>query len=179
MGASLAAVLSTAMVMVSSSAGAAVGPGPTAGSPVVRWSPPARAGAAWAWPIDPPHEVRRGFTPPEQRWLPGHRGIDLTARVGQAVRAPETGRVSWAGPLAGRGVVVITHPGGLRSTFEPAVTALPVGTAVARGELLATVSDAPGHCAPATCLHWGVLRGRTYVDPLSLVSRDPVVLLPL
>ena len=177
-GASLAVVLSTALAVVGSTTDAAVGPRATEGSPVAE-SQPARVSASWTWPVDDPHEVLRGFTRPEQRWLPGHRGVDLAAGVGQVVRAPETGTVSWAGLLAGRGVVVVTHPGGLRSTFEPVARALPVGTVVQRGDLVASVSDAPGHCAPATCLHWGVLRGRTYLDPLSLLGREPVVLLPL
>ena len=44
---------------------------------------------------------------------------------------------------------------------------------------MATVAATPGHCAPATCLHWGVLRGETYLDPLVLVGAVRVMLLPL
>ena len=47
-------------------------------------------------PIPSP-EVVRGFDPPEQRWLPGHRGVDLTATPGAAVRAAGDGRVRFAG----------------------------------------------------------------------------------
>jgi hypothetical protein len=36
-----------------------------------------------------------------------------------------------------------------------------------------------GHCFPATCLHWGLIVGETYVDPLTLVGGGPVRLLPL
>jgi hypothetical protein len=35
------------------------------------------------------------------------------------------------------------------------------------------------HCAPRTCLHWGVRLGSRYVDPLTLLGRGPPVLLPL
>ena len=39
---------------------------------------------------------------------------------------------------------------------------------------------APGsHCPPRACLHWGWLRGETYLDPLRLVGAAPVRLLPL
>jgi murein DD-endopeptidase MepM/ murein hydrolase activator NlpD len=81
--------------------------------------------------------------------------------------------------LAGRGVVVVTHAGGLRSTFEPVDGALPVGAMVAAGARVGRLAMTPTHCEPAVCLHWGVLRGRTYLDPLALLGRRPIVLLPL
>jgi murein DD-endopeptidase MepM/ murein hydrolase activator NlpD len=99
--------------------------------------------------------------------------------VDQAVLAPADGRVSFAGTIAGRGVVVVAHEGGLRSTFEPVQGQAEVGTAVRRGEVVAVLADTLGHCEPSTCLHWGVLRGETYLDPLSFLTRRPIVLLPL
>ena len=135
--------------------------------------------ARWAWPLDPRPEVVRRFDPPDQPWLPGHRGVDLAATVGQSVRAPTAGRIAWTGVVAGRAVIVVAHDGGLRSTFEPATPAAPAGTTVARGDRVGVVTSTPGHCAPRTCLHWGVIRGETYLDPLSFVGQAPVVLLPL
>ena len=32
---------------------------------------------------------------------------------------------------------------------------------------------AGSHCAPAACLHWGLIRGETYLDPLTLVGAVP------
>lgn len=139
---------------------------------------PTRTGV-WAWPLDPRPEVQRRFDPPDQPWLPGHRGVDLAARVGQSVFAPTDGTVTWTGVIAGRGVVVVSHRHGLRSTFEPVTGAPPTGTTVRRGERVGAVAATPGHCAPMTCLHWGVLRGETYLDPLSFVGRARIVLLPL
>lgn len=135
--------------------------------------------AAWRWPLQPQPPLERGFDPPDQPWLAGHRGVDLAASAGQPVLAPEAGLVSFSGILAGRGVVVITHPGGLRSSFEPVSAALPAGATVQAGQIIASVASRAGHCAPQTCLHWGVRRGETYLDPLALVSRAPLVLLPL
>lgn len=140
---------------------------------------PATASSRWAWPLEPTPEVVRRFDRPDQPWLPGHRGIDLAATSGQSVLAPSGGHVAWTGTIAGRSVVVVAHEGGLRSTFEPVVATLPVGSAVSRGEAVGVVTATPGHCAPRTCVHWGVLRGETYVDPLSLVRRARVVLLPV
>jgi murein DD-endopeptidase MepM/ murein hydrolase activator NlpD len=112
------------------------------------------------------------------RWGAGHRGVDLAASPGGQVRAPSDGVVSFAGVIAGTEVLVVAHADGLRSTFEPVLASLPVGASVARGEVIGSVTASPGHCAPATCVHWGVLRGTTYLDPLAFV-RQPVVLLPL
>lgn len=123
--------------------------------------------------------MTRRFDRPDQPWLPGHRGVDLAASVGQIVLAPADGRVTWTGVIAGRPVVVVSHEGGLRSTFEPVVAKGPAGSAVTRGEPVGVMAETAGHCAPRTCLHWGVLRGETYLDPLSLVGRAKVVLLPL
>ncbi|MBB2985224.1 peptidoglycan DD-metalloendopeptidase family protein [Terracoccus luteus] len=133
----------------------------------------------WTWPLAPQPSVVRGFDPPDRPWLAGHRGVDLSARVGQPVRVPTGGEVTYSGRLAGRGVVVVGHEGGLRSTFEPVTAGPPVGTAVARGDPVGTVEPVAGHCPPATCLHWGVRRGDTYLDPLALIGARPVVLLPL
>jgi murein DD-endopeptidase MepM/ murein hydrolase activator NlpD len=145
-------------------------------------APPTAApepGSGWDWPLEPVPRVVSGFDPPASPWGPGHRGVDLASAVGAPVRSVGAGRVGYAGQVAGRGVVSVEHPGGLRTTYEPVTPAVSVGDEVARGDLLGTVSAAPGHCLPATCLHWGVLRGETYLDPLALVGVVPVRLLPL
>jgi murein DD-endopeptidase MepM/ murein hydrolase activator NlpD len=134
----------------------------------------------WAWPLGPIPAVSRRFEAPPQPWSPGHRGVDLTATVGQVVMAPADGVVTFAGRVVDRGVLTVRHLGGLRSSVEPVSALLPVGTPVRRGEPIGTVSADRGHCPPATCLHWGVRRGEAYVDPLSLLGPpQPPVLLPL
>jgi len=140
---------------------------------------PAQGAGSWAWPLDPRLELERRFDPPDQRWLPGHRGVDLRAGVGQAVRSPAAGTVTFSGALAGRGVVVVSHADGLRSTFEPVAKGPGVGARVGQAQSIGVVTAEDGHCAPRTCLHWGVLRGRTYLDPLSFLGRPPIILLPL
>ena len=144
--------------------------------PTVRGAVPA---SRWGWPLNPEPAVVATFHAPPTPWSAGHRGVDLAAAVGQPVRAAGGGRVTFAGFVAGRGVVVVAHRGGLRTTYEPVVPWAPVGAAVGRGSRIGVVARMPGHCAPRTCLHWGLRRGRTYLDPLSLVERGPPVLLPL
>lgn len=126
---------------------------------VVAGAPP-----SWAFgsvrPV--PGPVVRGFDPPQQDWLPGHRGVDLAAPVGSSVRAAAAGRVSVAQVIAGRGVVTIVH-GELRTTYEPVRASVSVGDQVAAGEVIGTVEA--GHCASG-CLHFGLKRGDEYLDPL-------------
>lgn len=134
--------------------------------------------------VDPPSGVEHLFDPPEEEWGPGHRGVDLTAPTGSPVLSPGPGVVTFAGQVAWRGVVVVTHPDGLRSSLEPVAASVPVGTAVAAGTTIGVVEGSPAggttpnHCAPSSCVHWGVRRGERYLDPLSLLDRPPIVLLP-
>lgn len=134
--------------------------------------------AGWAWPLSPRPAVIHRFAPPAQRWLAGHRGVDLAAAVGQPVLAPADGVVTFVGRVAGRPVVSLRHGGGPRSTYEPVAAAVAAGSAVRTGDVIGYLSGEPGHCAPAACLHWGALHERTYVDPLALIGRAPIILLP-
>ena len=131
------------------------------------------------WPLAPAPAVVSGFDPPEDPWGAGHRGVDLAGSPGQVVGAAMAGRVTFAGPLAGRGVVVVDH-GGTRTTYEPVVATVEVGTEVAAGGAIGRLSVPFSHCFPRACLHWGWRRGEVYLDPLALVGDSgPVRLLPL
>lgn len=137
---------------------------------------PAGAAAPWIWPVDPARVVH-DFDPPEDPWGSGHRGVDLAASVGQEVRAPAEGTVTFAGVIAGRGVVVVSH-GEVRTTYEPVAGALPVGAVVQQGDRIGAVQRFAHHCA-LPCLHWGAIRGTEYVDPTSFVVVPPSRLLPV
>jgi glycine betaine/proline transport system ATP-binding protein len=140
---------------------------------------PGPADAGYAWPLDPRPAVVRPYSPGPFRWSPGHRGVDLAGAPGVPVLAAAAGTVAFAGPIAGRPVVVVVHAGGLRTTYEPVEPRVRAGDPVARGAVLGTLTAAGAHCPP-TCLHWGALRAGQYLDPLRLLRRRaPAVLLPL
>jgi murein DD-endopeptidase MepM/ murein hydrolase activator NlpD len=84
-----------------------------------------------------------------------------------------------AGVLAGRGVVSVQHAAGLRTTYEPLAVSVKEGATVARGTLLGRLVGGHAGCPWPACLHWGLRRGDVYLNPLSLVRRGPVRLLPL
>src|SRR4029453_7120872 len=94
-----------------------------------------RAGP-WGWPLPGRPAVTRLFDPPADPYGPGHRGVDLAGTPGGPVLAAGAGVVVYAGVLAGRGVVSVDHPGGLRTTYEPLTVAVRAGAAVAPGALL-------------------------------------------
>lgn len=193
----LAAVLSGGPAVITNAASRPVHPIPT--GLVARAGPddpglPPRPQFSWPLPGSP--TVVRAFRPPEFRFGPGHRGVDLAAEVGAPVLAAGSGTVVFAGMVAGRGVVSLSHPGGLRTTYEPVSPTVAAGDRVSRGEQIGTV--APGTveishagCPVVACLHWGVFRGpargdpnptdqaREYLDPLRLIIAVRVRLLPI
>ena len=75
-------------------------------------------------------------------------------------------------------MVVVDH-GGVRTTYEPVSASVSVGDVVARGAVIGTLQRGSSHCFPRACLHWGLLRGDTYLNPLTLVGAGPIRLLPL
>lgn len=146
-------------------------------------SPPAAAASAdtdpvGVWPLQPTHEVVHDFDPPADPWGSGHRGVDLAGTVGQSVHAALTGKVAFVGKIAGKPAVTISH-GDTRTTYEPVSSTLEVGATVAAGDRIGALELPFSHCFPAACLHWGLLRGDNYLDPLSLVGSGRVRLLPL
>ncbi|MEU7197197.1 M23 family metallopeptidase [Streptomyces xinghaiensis] len=117
-------------------------------------------------------EVLRVWQPPPSRYAAGHRGVDLASRAGRTVRAAAPGRVSFAGVVAGRGVVSVELDGTgeppLRITYQPVTVEVEKGDRVAAGQPVGVLDRGPFHCRTA-CLHWGLLRGEEYLDPLSLL----------
>ncbi len=127
-----------------------------------------------------PFQAINLFDRPDTPWGPGHRGIDLEASIGQEVLAPGDGVVTFAGYIVDRGVVSIRHPSGLVSSLEPVAPTVTAGMVVSSGDSVGTITDERGHCAPQTCLHWGVRRNGNYINPLDVLAGfGPVRLLPL
>jgi murein DD-endopeptidase MepM/ murein hydrolase activator NlpD len=135
------------------------------------------APATGAWPLRPRPRVVGDFAPPETRWGAGHRGVDLAGHPGQTVRSARAGIVTFAGRIAGRGVVVVSH-GSTRTTYEPVSADVDVGDVVDEGAPLGRLERFGSHCFPRACLHWGLIRGEAYLDPLTLVGAGRVRLLP-
>lgn len=121
----------------------------------------------------------RRFEPPPTPYAAGHRGVDLGVGRSATVLAAGAGVVTFAGPVAGRGVVVIGHPDGIRTEYEPIAPSVSEGQVVAAGQPIGELRGRHGAWPAATCLHWGARRGETYLDPMLLLRPlGPVRLLP-
>jgi len=153
---------------------------------MVRAAPAVADDVRLDWPLRPPPApgtIARGFDAPSPDWNPGHRGVDLPAAPGQPVYAAGDATVVFAGPLAGRPVVSLAHPGGLRTSYEPVRAVVRAGQAVTAHTVLGEVVAGHPGCPAAACLHWGAMwgpaSGAHYVDPLGLLKSTPIRLKPL
>jgi len=135
------------------------------------------------WPLRPPPAVARGFDAPSPNWNPGHRGVDLPGNPGQPVYAAGDATVVFAGVLAGRPVVSLAHPGGLRTSYEPVRAAVRAGQPVTAQTVIGELAAGHVGCPAAACLHWGAMwgpaSGANYVDPLGLLKSTVIRLKPL
>ena len=134
------------------------------------------------WPLRPRPAVVRAFDAPSPNWQRGHRGVDLAGASGQPVYAAGSGTVVFAGPLAGRPVVSIAHPGGLRTSYEPVRPSVRAGQRVEEGTAIGVLAAGHSGCPVEACLHWGAMWGPAanadYVDPLGLLATTPIRLKP-
>lgn len=177
-------VVSAAILVVFVTAGSAV-TGQAAPPVAPPPGPLVPAAVSVSSPYRPPVAALRvltPFTPPADRYGAGHLGVDVTASEGAPVLAAGGGLVRFAGPVAGRGVVVLVHPDGISTEYEPLAAVVVAGQRVAAGQRIGTVRGVHRGC-PVGCLHWGARRGTSsppqYLDPLPLLGPLGVVrLLP-
>lgn len=136
----------------------------------------AEAQARWQWPVRGP--LGGSYRVTADPFVAGqHRGIDIAAAVGTAVRSACSGRVRFAGTVARAGRTVSVDCGRLRATYlHLGVIAVRAGRSVRRGARLGTVGTSGQPHSPGPHLHFGVRRPQrrwSYVDPLSLLDRGP------
>jgi murein DD-endopeptidase MepM/ murein hydrolase activator NlpD len=161
-------VLTVATPWPAAAVGAAGEPGASPATPEVvgpvvpgAYSPPVRA------PVRDPFRMDSG------PYGPGNRGLEYDSVAGEVVRAIGSGRVLFAGPVAGRWAVTVLHPDGRRSSLTGVhQVRVRVGDLVVRSQVLALAGER---------LHLGVREGERYIDPATLfaVERRRAVLVPL
>lgn len=124
-------------------------------------------------PVD--GEITDPFRAPDGPYGAGNRGLEYATSPGSPARAIGAGTVAFSGPVAGRAVVSIVHPDGLRSSLTGlASTSVVVGDVVEVGDVVGTTNAS---------LHLGVRRDDDYIDPASLFAAQGsprhAVLVPL
>lgn len=122
-------------------------------------------------PVEGP--VVAAFRAPPGPYGPGHRGVDLRAEPGTAVRASAAGTVVFAGAVATTTWVTVAHPDGVRTAYGP-LTDLRVRPRqpVARGAVIGRTAGTAHDGGPAA-LHWSARRDGDYVDPMTLLADAP------
>ncbi|SFE74408.1 M23 family metallopeptidase [Blastococcus tunisiensis] len=170
---------SRALTVVLLSLGLVVLPVRATAEPARTPSAPAGTGALWTAPLEGTPTVTRAYEDLPHPYAAGHRGADLQGAPHGPVLAAGDGVVVFAGMVAGRPVVSIDHADGLRTTYEPVVPSVAAGQQVARGSPIGTLATGHAGCPVQACLHWGLRRGETYLDPLALLQLPRVRLLPM
>jgi murein DD-endopeptidase MepM/ murein hydrolase activator NlpD len=132
----------------------------------------ADASSRWSWPVV--GEVIRGFARPADAWSAGHRGIDIQAAPGAEVRAPVSARVTFVGPVAGRGVIVLRTLEDGDVTLEPIEPAVLSGDIVNAGDIVGFVRG--GHLGD-NALHLGLRVAGEYVDPMPYLPLQPRIVI--
>ena len=133
---------------------------------------PSTAVTTYSWPLKTDRKIVGKFDNPPEPWLAGHRGVDIATVLNRIVYSPGPGTVTYAGDLAGRGVVSVMH-GWFRTTYEPVTPSVVVGQVVKKDQALGRISAGVSHCGSATtgyCLHWGMRTDTKYFNPLILLS---------
>lgn len=130
----------------------------------------------WVPPIQP-MIIERYFEPPLTPYGAGNRGVDIETQPKAPVRAPQDGIVFFSGKISNTGIVSINH-NHLKTTFQPIDPIVKAGQTVKRNQIIGYVSETGSHCKPRTCLHWGLIEEKRYLNPLSLFNTK-TRLLPL
>jgi len=102
------------------------------------------------------------FRAPKTDYGPGNRGWEYSLPVGSEVRAPGSGVVAFAGPVAGRLVISIDHPDGIRSSMTG------LGRIYVQAGDRVSVGEPVG--SSTTVLHLGFRRNGKYIDPALLLA---------
>jgi hypothetical protein len=129
---------------------------------------------AWTWPVDGP--VLRPFKLASDPYAAGqHRGIDIGAPTGAAVRAPASGTVSFAGtvPGGGRTLAIRTSDGYSVTLVHLGTIGVSRGTQVEEAATVGTIGPSGDPAGPEPYVYLGI---RVASDPNGY--RDPLTFLP-
>lgn len=139
------------------------------------WAVPAPAAPDWTWPVE--GEVITDYRYGGDPFAGGqHRGIDIAAPVGSAVRAATDGTVTFAGTAGDSGLTVAVRTADKRfdtSYLHLDSLAVGEGDAVSEGAELGTAGTSGARSAAEAHLHFGVRiagEDHAYRDPLRFLG---------
>ncbi len=129
---------------------------------------PRASSGGYAWPMCAPATSEYG-----PRWGRMHRGIDLGARTGTAIRAAKAGTVIYAGWQGGYGrLTLISHGGGVVTAYaHQSRFAIGQGVGVSQGQVIGYVGSSGNVTGPH--LHFETRVNGTAVNPRQYLSGSP------
>jgi hypothetical protein len=133
----------------------------------------APAAGAWTWPLE--GAVLRPFSTTGDPYAAGqHRGVDVARAGAEAVRAPASGTVSFAGAVAANGlaVTILTADGLAVTLVHLGSIDVAKGAAVVEGAVVGASGPSGEAEWPVPYVHLGVRVASDpngYLDPLSLL----------
>jgi murein DD-endopeptidase MepM/ murein hydrolase activator NlpD len=137
------------------------------------------AAPGWTWPVE--GEVLTPYRNGADPYAGGqHRGIDIAAPVGAAVRAASAGTVTFSGTAGSSGLTVAVRTADGRfdtSYLHLSAISVAKGDRVEGGSRLGTVGTSGKRSTAAPHLHFGVREAGSrhgYRDPLTLLPPPPV-----
>jgi murein DD-endopeptidase MepM/ murein hydrolase activator NlpD len=97
----------------------------------------------------------------------GHTGVDIATRTGTAIRAADSGTVTFAGYEGGYGrFIIVNHGNGLVTRYAHCSSlAVSAGSQVAKGQVIGAVGSTGNSTGPH--LHFEVLAGGSFRNPFS------------
>ena len=97
----------------------------------------------------------------------GHTGLDIGAKAGSAIKAADSGTVTFTGWQGGYGnFIIVNHGNGLITRYAHCASiSVSKGQQVARGQVLGTVGSTGRSTGPH--LHFEVLSGGSFQNPLN------------
>lgn len=97
----------------------------------------------------------------------GHTGLDIAAKAGSAIKAADSGTVTFTGWQGGYGnFIIVNHGNGIVTRYAHCSSiSVSKGQQVARGQTLGTVGSTGRSTGPH--LHFEVLSGGSFQNPLS------------
>jgi murein DD-endopeptidase MepM/ murein hydrolase activator NlpD len=100
-----------------------------------------------------------------------HRGIDIGAPIGTAIRAPNGGLVVYVGtnPAQGRNIVIDHGMGVFTALMHLSEMYVKAGDSVQRGDVIATMGNSGLSSGPH--LHWEMRVNGRPVNPLEWVNQ--------
>lgn len=106
-----------------------------------------------------------------ERWNKMHKGVDIAAPIGTAIKAAEGGKVTFSGVKGSYGnCIIVKHKNGYETVYGHISKLISkVGDTVNKGDIIAEVGNTGRSTGPH--LHFEVKKNGTHADPMTYLKK--------